>query len=103
MKKNKNQVYPLTVNVIDENGNEIKVNTKKLLEHEESIIEDNIEYAYLHDYSDVIIDMYESEARHELKALKKAIRENLDVKLKLNEITERFEVFNQEKNVEKTL
>ena len=85
--------YPKYVSVMNENGDIIKVLYKDIKEHEEDIIEQNLMYGIIHaEYSDKEISDYEKQAYKELRELKRQIRENPNVVLKLDEITERYVV-----------
>lgn len=84
--------YPKYVSVLNDSGTVEKVLYKDIKIHEESIIEDNIFYGIKHsnDYSEQEILEYEEQAYSELKELKRAIREDNDIVLKLDKIKERY-------------
>lgn len=84
--------YPQYVSVLNDSGTVEKILYKDIKIHEESIIEDNIFYGIRHsnDYSEQEILEYEEQAYSELKELKREIRENNDIVLKLDKITERY-------------
>lgn len=63
---------------------------KDFKKHEEFIIQDNIEYGLLHNYTDQEISDYKKEAYAQLKDLKKQIRDNPKVILLLERSTERY-------------
>ena len=81
--------YPKNVKVRQENGT-LEISYKKIIKHEELIIEDNIFYGYKTGRSEEEITKYQKEAYQELKELKKLIRENPNVILKLHKTTERY-------------
>ena len=87
--------YPKNVKVRQENGT-LEIPYKKIIKHEELIIEDNIFYGYKIGRSEEEITKYQKEAYQELKELKKLIRENPNIILKLHEITERYIEDNEE-------
>ena len=91
-KKQQQYVYPEFVNIEIEQGKIIKMKYKELIAHEKYIIEDNIDYGFVHDYDDDKIRKYEEKALEELRELKKEIRTNPDVILVQNQETERYEV-----------
>lgn len=89
--------YPQYVNVCDDNGIIIKIPYKDVKEHEESIIRDNISYGFMHfEYSEEEIHEYAKRAHEELKELKRQIRENPDIILKMDKTTERYVVFSKD-------
>lgn len=61
-----------------------------VIEHEEYIIDDNIEFGICNNYSKKEVDEYAKSAESELRALKQKIRENPSIVLKLDKTTERF-------------
>lgn len=81
--------YPKNVKVKQENRI-LEIPYKKIIKHEELIIEDNIFYGYKTGCSEEEITKYQKRAYQELKELKKLIRENPNVVLKLHETTERY-------------
>ena len=87
--------YPKNVKVRQENGT-LEISSKKIIKHEELIIEDNIFYGYKTGCSEEEITKYQKRAYQELKELKKLIRENPNVVLKLHETTERYIEDNEE-------
>ena len=64
--------------VANEDGEIERKFVKEIIENEETLIIDNTFWGYKHsdEYSEKEINKYESEARHELKLLKKAMREH---------------------------
>lgn len=62
--------YPKNVKVRQENGI-LEIPYKKIIKHEELIIEDNIFYGYKTGCSEEEITKYQKEAYQELKELKK--------------------------------
>lgn len=93
-----NNVYPKYVSVLNDDGSVNKMLYKDIKEHEELIIEDNIGYGLLHnEYSVKELKKYEKQAYAELRELKAKIRENPDVILKLDKVTERYIVAENEK------
>ena len=92
-KKSNSGTLPECVSVKTESGIE-QANTNSLIKRMEWIIEDNIGYGLLHPetYSEKDVNKYESEARHELNILKKAIRNNPNVILQENHVTEMYEI-----------
>ena len=87
--------YPKNVKVRQENGT-LAIPYNKIIKHEELIIEDNIFYGYKTGCSEEEITKYQKEAYQELKELKKLIRENPNIVLKLHETTERYIEDNEE-------
>ena len=87
--------YPKNVKVRQENGT-LEISYKKIIKHEELIIEDNIFYGYKTGCSKEEITKYQKRAYQELKELKKLIRKNPNVVLKLHETTERYIEDNEE-------
>ena len=83
MKSNVNYTYPKYVSVEQSDGQIVQILYKDLKNHEEFIIQDNIEYGLLHSYTDQEINDYKKEAYAQLKDLKKQIRENPQVVLVL--------------------
>lgn len=81
--------YPKNVKVRQEDKI-LEIPYKKIIKHEELIIEDNIFYGYKTGRSEEEITKYQKEAYQELKDLKKLIRENPNVVLKLHKTTERY-------------
>lgn len=92
MKSNINYTYPKYVSVEQSDGQIVQILYKDLKNHEEFIIQDNIEYDLLHNYTDQEINDYKKEAYAQLKDLKKQIRENPQVVLVLERSTERYVV-----------
>lgn len=85
------QKLPDCVYIRFEDGTVQRVAYRKLKQHEEWIIEDNIQYGLRHpEYSDESVDDYEKEARKEWKDLKNALRKRPDSILVLDERTERY-------------
>ena len=78
--------------VADASGEIREVLVREIINHEESIIEDNIAYAwkYPDEYSEKDINKYNSEARHELKVLKKTMREHPYSLFGIEQMTERY-------------
>lgn len=91
-KSHANYIYPKYVFVEQSDGQIVQVLYKDIIKQEEFIIEDNIGYGLLHDYTDEEIDEYEEEAYAQLKELKKQIRENPQVVLALDLPTWRYVV-----------
>lgn len=84
--------YPEFVSVLNNDGSIQKVPYQEIKEHEQYIIHDNVLYGYLHcEYTEQDITDYKKQAYDELKELKRKIKENNDIVLKMNEITERYE------------
>lgn len=81
------------IHVRNEDGYISKKPYADIIEHEESIIEDNIVYGYKCGYSKKEIHQYEAEALKELRALKKIIHEKPDIILILDKNTERYVVY----------
>lgn len=82
---------PHLVSVRSQDGNVIQLPYKKIKEHEESIIEDNIKYGLIHtEYSEQDILDYKKQAYSEFSALKRAVKENPKIMLKLDTTTERY-------------
>ena len=92
LKTNTNYIYPKYVSVKQDDGSIIKMTYKNIKEHEEIIIDDNIAYGVLNGYTDKDIKEYRDMAYTELKNLKKQIRENPNVILVLDTVTERYVV-----------
>lgn len=92
MKSNINYTYPKYVSVEQSDGQIVQILYKDLKKHEEFIIQDNIEYGLLHNYTDQEINDYKKEAYAQLKVLKKQIRDNPKVILVLERSTERYVV-----------
>lgn len=82
--------YPRFVRVKEPGGSICEREYKSIIAHEQAVIEDNVFYGARHEYPSSEIDSYECEARKELKALKKFIRENPDGVLCLDSTTERY-------------
>jgi len=90
-KKKATSSMPYFVFVRNQDGNVTQLPYKKIKEHEESIIEDNINYGLIHaEYSEQDILDYKKQAYSEFSALKRAIRENPEIVLKLDTTTERY-------------
>ena len=87
--------YLKNVKIRQENGI-LEMTYKKIIKHEELIIEDNIFYGYKTGCSEEEITKYQKRAYQELKELKKLIRENPNIILKLHETTERYIEDNEE-------
>lgn len=87
-----NYSYPKFVNVENSFGTIEKMEYKKIIEHEETIIEDNIFYGIKNGCDEKEILEYKKQAIAELKLLKQAICENKDIVLKIDKQTERFVV-----------
>ena len=51
-------------------------NAKQIIEHNESIIEDNLFFGLKNGYTEKEMHQYESEAKKELKCLKKHLKDN---------------------------
>ncbi len=82
---------PQIVKIKNSEGNIIDVPYRELKEHEEAIIEDNIMYGRMHgEYSQKEILDYAKQASQEWKELKKKLRENPEIILIMDDITERF-------------
>lgn len=82
--------YPKFVKIENSFGEIEKIEYRKIIEHEEDIIEDNIFYGIKNGYAQKEILEYKKQAITELKLLKQAIRENNNTVLKLDKETERF-------------
>ena len=95
---NANGGLPQTVNVRDEQGNIAVIPYRELKQHEEFIIEDNISWGYMHGDTDAELDEYEKKARQEWKDLKNKLRENPELLLTLDTITERFVPYIEDPN-----
>lgn len=61
-----------------------------IVAHEEAIIEDNMFFGVKNNYSMKDIRKYQKEAKLELRALRRTVRENPDVVLKVDPVTERY-------------
>lgn len=91
---------PEAVNIRDEHGNIKTISYRKLKQHEEYIIEDNIAYGCIHeDYTYAEIKEYEKQAKQEWKDLKSKLRENPELLLILDKTTERYVPFVENSNV----
>lgn len=72
---------------------------RKLKQHEEYIIEDNIAYGCMHaEYTDAEIELYEKQARQEWKDLKNKLRDNPELLLTLDKTTERYVPYIEDSN-----
>ena len=72
------------------NGDVSYVPVGYIVEHDKRIIKDNIAYGFGHDYETKEIVEYKKEAQAELKELKRKIKENPNVVLKIDGTTERY-------------
>lgn len=54
----------------------VSINAKQIIEHNESIIEDNIFFGLKNDYTETEMRQYEEEAMKELRRLKKHLKAN---------------------------
>lgn len=83
--------YPKYVNIQAGTGVE-KMFFSELIDHERTIIADNILSAFKSNCSAKEVQDYDLQAERELKVLKKAIKDNPDVVLRLDSKTERYVV-----------
>lgn len=83
--------YPKYVNIQTGSGVE-KMFFSELIDHERTIIADNILSAFKSNCSAKEVQDYDLQAERELKVLKKAIKDNPDVILRLDSKTERYVV-----------
>lgn len=83
--------YPKYVNIQAGTGVE-KMFFSELIDHERKIIADNILSAFKSNCSAKEVQDYDLQAERELKVLKKAIKDNPDVILRLDSETERYVV-----------
>lgn len=67
-----------------------KVLYDKIIEHENAIIDDNLGYGYLHNYTSQELRSYQKEAYADLKELKRQLREYPGSVIKEDPTTERF-------------
>ena len=88
--KKKKPYFPEFVSVLDSNGVIKQIKYTDVIEHEEYIIDDNIEFGICNNYSKKEVDEYAKPAESELRALKQKIRENPSIVLKFDKTTERF-------------
>lgn len=96
MNKQQDQL-PKAVYILNDDGTVSTIPYKELKQHEEYIIEDNVEYGLLHaEYSEQEILDYEKSAKSEWKALKNALRKDPNIRLKLDPTTERYVIASQE-------
>lgn len=72
------------------NGKIEMIAFKDIVAHEEAIIEDNMFFGVKNNYSMKEISKYQKEAKLELRALRRTIRENPDIVLKIDPVTERY-------------
>lgn len=72
------KVPNIEILVADEDGNIVSVSARKIIQHENWIIEDNIAYGLFHPscYSEEDIKDYEREARQTLAELKTSIKDH---------------------------
>lgn len=52
------------------------INAKQIIEHNESIIEDNIFFGLKNNYTETEVNQYVAEAKEELRLLKKHLNKN---------------------------
>ena len=81
---------PDYVFVLEKPGDVLRMPFRKIKEHEETIIEDNMAFAFMHGESKKKINEYETQARREWKELKDKLRDNPNMILILDETTERY-------------
>lgn len=81
--------YPKYVNIQAGTGVE-KMFFSELIDHERTIIANNILSAFKSNCSAKEVQDYDLQAERELKVLKKAIKDNPDVILRLDSETERY-------------
>lgn len=78
------------VSVLCDDGHIEKVLYDKIIEHENAIIDDNLGYGYLHNYTSQELRSYQKEAYADLKELKRQLREYPGSIIKEDPTTERF-------------
>jgi hypothetical protein len=78
------------VSVLCDDGHIKKVLYDKIIEHENAIIDDNLGYGYLHNYTSQELRSYQKEAYADLKELKRQLREYPGSVIKEDPTTERF-------------
>ena len=83
--------YPKYVNIQAGTGIE-KMFFSELIDHERKIIADNILSAFKSNCSAKEVQDYDLQAERELKVLKKVVKDNPDVVLRLDSETERYVV-----------
>lgn len=78
------------VSVLRDDGHIEKVLYDKIIEHENAIIDDNLGFGYLHNYTSQELRSYQKEAYADLKELKRQLREYPGSVIKEDPTTERF-------------
>lgn len=78
------------VSVLCDDGHIKKVLYDKIIEHENAIIDDNLGYGYLHNYTSQELSSYQKEAYADLKELKRQLREYPGSVIKEDPTTEHF-------------
>jgi secreted Zn-dependent insulinase-like peptidase len=85
------------VSVMDKNGTLGKMLYKDIIDHEKKVIKENVVFVLIHgEYSKEEVKTYRKQVYKELEELKRQIKSNPDIVLKLNKLTNRFVVVTEQ-------